>query len=375
MFGWWLIILKKIELHNFRNYDKFSLNFFNNINIIYGKNGLGKTNIIEAIHFLLLSKSHRISEDSFLINKNSDFFVLKGEIENSNITNFIEVRYLKKAKEFFFNNNKIKKYKELKEILKVIIFYPEDLELIKGSSIERRNYLNIQLSQIYPMYSKQLKNYEKLLFQRNIILKNINLGKSVDYILFNTITDKLIQISLILYKYRKNYIDNINININDIYFDLTGENDFKINYHFFGFNSNDNTENLEFLLKNEYIKNSNLEIEKATTLYGAHKDEIVFSLKNENLRFFGSQGQQRIAVIALKLSEIAIFKVLTGKYPILLLDDIFSELDSLKIENIINYLEKNIQTIITTTDIENLSQKLKEKSNLINLEKEVQNVK
>lgn len=370
-----LMVLKNIELNNFRNHKNLMINFDSNINIIHGNNGIGKTNILESIYFMLLAKSHRSSIDSNMIMKEENYCSIKGTFFNDPFTIKYEVLLDSKGKKVLIDDKEIKKYKTLKTILNVIMFFPEDLDLIKGSPIERRKYLNTQITQLNRNYNKIINNYEKLLYQRNELLKKIVNGIKIDDILFNVVTEKLVDQSILIYKYRKNYIDNINLNIPTIFSDLTNLEKFKLEYNFLGLNENIEEFEIKNYMLDWFKKNINLELSKGSTLIGSHKDDFIFKVKDDDLKYFGSQGQQRLAVISLKLAEIPIFKSMMGIYPIILLDDVFSELDIKKRNNLMNYIKNNIQSIITTTDLNDLDENLINHSKIIYLEEEVKHGK
>lgn len=348
--------IKNIELYNFRTYSKINVNLINGINIFYGKNAQGKTNILESIYVLGLTDTFRDGDK--LIKQEFNEASIIGNINIEDINYKLNINLNNNKKELYIDNNKINKISDYISYLKTIIFSPEDVFLIKGSPEKRRKYFNTQISQLNNKYYLVLNKFNKLLKIRNIILKNNLKGEIIDKEYFNIVTTSLINMSIILLVNRDKYIRNINNYISNIYYNLSGINDFKLVYkNNFNINLNQPIDNLFNELKSIYDNNYNLEIKLGKTLLGIQNDEFVFLLNNENIKEFGSQGQQRLAVLALKLAEIEVFKKFTGTKPILLLDDVFSELDKYKKNNILNYIKDDLQIIITTTDLNNLNKR------------------
>ena len=356
------MIIKKLELYNFRNYEKENLIFSNKLNIIYGNNAQGKTNILEGIYTLLLTKSHRLNSNNNLIKKNKNFTRLVGNFDNHLIDTTLQLLIDENGKHLEKNNNVIRKINDYISESNIIIFYPEDLNLIKGSPLDRRRYLNIQLSQIYKNYIVILNDYNKLLKMRNDYLKKMKIGLNVDLSYFNILTSYLIDRIVKIYKIRKEYFENINNYSGNIYEKISGYKNFKIVYK-----PNKNIiNNNEWL--DEFKKIYEEEVKSGITLIGPHKDDYEFYLDNNNLKDTGSQGQQRMAVLAFKLSEIKIFTEIKKDKPILLLDDVFSELDDTKKNLFLDYINDGMQVIITTTDLKNIRKDILEKAKLFEIE-------
>ena len=358
--------IKKLKLHDFRNYKSLNITLTKGINIIYGENAQGKTNLLESIYVLGLTKSHRNFIDNNLINNEGEYLTIEGIINNQKIDNKLNIYIDSKNKVLKFNNNTIKKISDYISIINIIIFYPDDLELIKGSPIIRRKYINLELSQLYSNYFIIINEYSKILKLRNEYLKKINKKISVDKNYLEILTNYLIEKSIIIYKMRYKFINKINDYCGDIYKDIMNLDNFNIKYKP-SIEIDLKDLNLKEYLKKEYEKKLDYDIKFCSTSIGPHKDDIEFYLGDKNLKYYGSQGQQRIAVLALKLAEIEIFKKYKEATPILLLDDIFSELDDKKKNNLLKYINKDIQTIITTTDLNNLDKKLIKKSKLFNI--------
>lgn len=362
------MILKKIELRNFRNYEQMTTRFYKGINIIYGDNAQGKTNLLESIYVLAITKSHRAFIDNNLIKNGSDILQIKGTISGNVLDKDLQITIDTKSKNLNIDSKPIKKVSDYISNMNIIIFYPDDLDILKGSPQIRRKYLNMELSQLYNSYYIVQNEYNKLLKIRNEYLKELNRGKKVDMNYFEIITSYLIEKAIIIYKMRYKYIEKINETCSIIYKDIMNIDNFYIEYV-----PNIDIEDIKDPdLKNKLLGQyeDKLEYDKKmyTTTLGPHKDDFNFMLGNNNLKFYGSQGQQRIAVLALKLAEIPIFKKYKETTPILLLDDVFSELSDDKKNNLMKYINKDIQTIITTTELSNLDEKLVKKSKLFKIE-------
>lgn len=344
--------LEELQLKNFRNYDSLKIKLNPHVNIIYGNNAQGKTNLLESIYVLGLTKSHLLSMDNSLIKVGKSFCEIKGVVRKKAFKTKYEVDYINENKTLKIDNQEIKKLTDyINNSLNIIIFYPENLEIIKGSPNNRRNYLNLELSQLSNNYLKIITEYNKLLKIRNDYLKKLNKGIEIDHAYFQIITNYLVDKAVILYKMRKKFIDKINESCGKIFYEITKLENFKIKY----ITNFCETDDIKKNLLEKLEKNHFREIKLGTTLYGPHRDELEFYLEEKNLKNFGSQGQKRMAVLAMKLAEIDIFKEFKNENPILLLDDIFSELDNTKKNNIIKYIASDIQVVITTTDLKKVS--------------------
>lgn len=356
------MFIKSIYLNKFRNYDQLKIDFKNGINIIVGENGQGKTNLLESIYVLGLTKSHRSFIDNNLVKEGENKSIIQGIIEKENISTKYEIE-IGNSKILKIDNDKIKKITDYISNINIIIFYPDDLEIIKGSPNLRRRYINLEISQLCSNYMTILNDYNKLLKMRNDYLKNNYIDNNYLNIITNYLIEKATQIILM----RKKFIDRLNEIIPKIYEDISELSNFSIKYKCCIKIDEYNEKNIVEKLKNISEEIKNTEINYKTTLFGPHKDDIEFYLNNYNLKLYGSQGQQRMAILSLKLAEIEIFKKYKNTLPILLLDDVFSELDDKKKDNLLNYINENIQTIITTTDINNINNDIVKKSNIIEI--------
>ena len=339
--------ITNLKLVNYRNYDQININFSNNINIIYGNNGTGKSNLIEAIYLLSLTKSFRTLDDKNLIKNNTNTALVKGIIDNK--VYFIELS--NSLKKVFIDNKKINKISDYISKVNIILFNPLDTKVLTDSPNARRKMLNIEISQINKEYVNLLSTYNRILKHRNAYLKQLYLNgnASIDYL--NILTTKLIDLGINIYNIRKDYIEQINNNLTNIYKEIFDYGELKIKY-ISTFNK-DKEELLQIFQKN-YKK----EITYGKTIFGIHHDDINFILDGYNIKEYGSIGQQKNSIISFKLAELPLIKEKNGAYPILILDDLFSELDNKKINNIIKMLNKEVQTFITSTDIDRVNKDL-----------------
>lgn len=358
------MFLQQIKLTNFRNYASLNLKLKNGINIFYGNNAQGKTNILESIYFLGLTKSHRTNFDNELVMNEKEGFKLEGIIKNDKIKTNLCIKYFNKTKNLYVDNNMKSDLFSYLYNMNVIIFYPDDIEIIKGMPEIRRKFLNTELSQLYPAYLKILNDYNKILKIRNSLLKKLSNKESIDMKYFNILNNYYIDKAVFLYRARKKFLDKISYNSSNIYKDIINIDDFKIKYITKPNFINYDEEYLKLELKKIMNNNFNDEVRLGVSLYGPHRDDFDFILKDNNLKKYGSQGQQKLSVLVLKLSEISIFENHLQSKPILLLDDVFSEFDRIKKNNILKYIQDDIQTIITTTDLNNISKDIKLQSKI-----------
>ena len=363
------MILKKIELHNFRNYEKLMTRFYKGINIIYGDNAQGKTNLLESIYVLGLTKSHRSFIDNNLIKNNCESLLIKGTVSGDLFDKNLQIVIDNKSKSYEIDGLSVKKVSDYISNVNIIIFYPDDLEILKGSPQLRRKYLNMELSQLYNSYFVVLNDYNKLLKMRNEYLKKMNKGQNFDMHDFDIITSYLIEKAMIIYQMRYKFIEKINETCAQIYKDIMGLDGFHIEYISNLKIKDMKDPKLKEKLFEQYRNQLDYEQRMCITTLGPHKDDFNFMVGSNNLKLYGSQGQQRVAVLTLKLAEIPIFKKYKETTPILLLDDVFSELSDDKKNNLIKYISKDIQTIITTTELNNLDGRLVKKAKLFKIEK------
>jgi len=360
------VIIKNISIKNFRNYDNLELDFSDRVNIFIGNNAQGKTNLLESIYVLAITRSHRMNIDNTLIKENEIYTKIKGEILKRNEKLKLEVLINEKGKCVKINNNIIRKISEYISKLTVIIFCPDDLEIVKGSPNVRRKFLNIEIGQLDNRYLSILNDYNKLLKTKNEYLKNIDINNKKDEYL-DVLNEQLVDKAVKIYIARNEFLNNLEKYSKTIFKDIFGKGKFKIIYKPNIDLKTFEEKEIRSVLLEKLKSNIKRDIIQGTTTFGPHRDDFEFKLDENEIREYGSQGQQRLAVLCIKLAETHIFKEKSGEYPILLLDDVFSELDESKKNNIIKYLNKDMiikylnkdmQIFITTTEINVIDSKI-----------------
>lgn len=337
------MIVESIRLENFRNYKSLKLKFDPGTNIFYGDNAQGKTNILESVYLCGTTKSHKGSKDREVI----QFMQEESHIRMKLIRGESPVRidmHLKKNKPkgIAINGVPIRKASELFGIANFVFFSPEDLNIIKNGPSERRHFIDMELCQLNKVYLHQLSNYNKIVNQRNKLLKEISFRP--DYMDMLDIWDvQMAEYGKKIIEERKAFIERLNKIIYEIHQHLTGNKE----ELYISYEENVSAKDFEAALKRGREK----DIRMKMSMTGPHRDDICFKIKNVDIRKFGSQGQQRTAALSLKLSEIELVKQEIGDTPILLLDDVLSELDSSRQRYLLDSIH-NIQTMITCTGLD-----------------------
>ena len=336
--------INSLTLLNFRNYEHLHIEFDKKLNLIYGKNGSGKTNLVEAIYVLFLTRSFRITNEKNLIAFSKDVSRIEGNVEKKGTFNY-RVYLTKEGKTVKINGEKIKKISDYITNIALVLFHPDDLKFIKDAPSTRRKTLNISISLIDISYLRALNQYQILLKQRNAYLRQMVIDSTQPSEYLNILTSKLIEFGYEIYQKRLDFITNMQKYIADVYKKITNLDNLEILYH------SQYAKLSKGQIEELYTKNFEKDLRFGKTTIGIHMDDLCFLLAGKDLKDYGSEGQQKNAIIAYKFSELEIFKEKTGNYPLLILDDLFSELDIEKIENILELLKPNVQTFITTTEL------------------------
>lgn len=337
------MIIKSLELDHFRNYHSLSMTFDSGTNILYGDNAQGKTNILEAIYLSATTKSHKGSKDKDIVNFNAEEAHIRTYIEKDGLENRVDMHLRKnKSKGIAINGQKIKKAADLLGLLNVVFFSPEDLSIIKNGPSERRRFVDMELCQLDSFYLYNLNNYNKIVNQRNKLLKELYFNPQLKDTL--SIWDsQLVSYGSKIIERRISFIKQINEIIYDIHRRLSGDKEeLRMCY--------EPDVTLEDYEK-QLLMGQERDIRLKQTSTGPHRDDFSFLVGDIDIRKFGSQGQQRTAALSLKLSEIELVKKITKDTPLLLLDDVLSELDSNRQNYLLNSIG-DIQTIITCTGLE-----------------------
>lgn len=337
------MFIRSLELKNYRNYDELSMEFSSGTNLLYGDNAQGKTNILEAVYLAATTKSHRGSKDREMIQFHADEAHIRIQYEKQDIIHQLDMHLKKnRAKGVAIDRIPIRRSSDLLGQIPVIFFSPEDLKIIKNGPSERRKFMDLELSQLESLYLYYLSKYNKILMQRNNLLKQIKFQEN----LIDTLEAwdiQLVKYGSEIIRYRKDFIEHLNLIIRDIHKRLTGQQEeIKIEY--------ENSVAYDSFLT-EIKKKRNVDLKYATTNIGPHRDDIRFLVNDIDIRRFGSQGQQRTAALSLKLAQIQLVKEVLKDSPILLLDDVLSELDSYRKVYLLEGI-REIQTFITCTGLD-----------------------
>ncbi|MFW5788153.1 MAG: DNA replication/repair protein RecF [Halanaerobiales bacterium] len=350
--------LEKIMVKNFRNLKDVLLDLNPALNIFIGANGQGKTNLLEAIYFLATADSHRTSIDRELINWQAEVALLQIKLNKKEQEIKISLQLESSNKEVKVNDNPLKKISDLMGNLNVVLFSPEDLQLVKGSPSNRRKFINIEISQVSSYYYYLLKKYEHVLKQRNNLLKDIRENRKKDRLQMLSVWDEqLIKLGSKIIKKRLEVVKKINILARLKQRQITdGTENLYVGYECSLDRLEEENDDIEVIFRDKLVNNRDKEIRRGYTITGPHRDDLILKINDMDIRKYGSQGQQRTTALALKLAELEFMKSETGEYPVLLLDDVFSELDKKRRKTLLEIIVKNIQTFITTTEFREISE-------------------
>ena len=340
--------ISKIKLNNFRNYENQEIELNDGINLFYGENAQGKTNIIESIFLCSVGKSFRARKDQELIKFNEQKAFVEIDFNKSDRSGKIKIE-IGNRKNIYANGIKLKKLSELLGNINVVIFTPDDIDILKGGPQKRRKFLDVMISQLKPNYMYILNLYLKTLEQRNNYLRQIK-QENKDENMLDIWDEKLVEYGTKICEYRLEFINKIKNKIQDIHYKITNNKE-KIEIKYIS----------NCMNRQEYLKllkqRRKLDIIKGFTTKGIHRDDFEMYINNNLINTYGSQGQHRTAILSLKLSELNVVYEEIGEYPILLLDDFMSELDEQRKKNFLENI-RNAQVIITCTekiDMDNLN--------------------
>ena len=337
------MIIKSIKLENFRNYENLELSFEKGTNILYGDNAQGKTNVLEAVYLSATTKSHKGSKDKEIIRFGQDEAHIRTNLDKEGMEYRVDMHLKKsKSKGIAVNGQHLKKAAQLLGLLNVVFFSPEDLSIIKNGPSERRSFVDMELCQIDKYYLYNLNQYNKIVNQRNKLLKDFYHNTDI-YETLHVWDMQLVTYGKQIIERRKEFVDQLNEIIYGIHKNLSGGREELV----IVYEPDTEAENFEYELQKFREK----DIKYKMTSVGPHRDDFSFVVNGVDIRKYGSQGQQRTAALSLKLSEIELVKKVTGDNPVLLLDDVLSELDSNRQNYLLNNIG-NIQTIITCTGLD-----------------------
>ena len=339
------MIVKSLSVANFRNYEKEHIEFSEGTNVIYGNNAQGKTNLLEAVHLFASGKSHRTKSDSELIRFGAGFMKIGIEFSD-NDRDYKAVMQISSdlKKSVKVNNVPITKLSMLMRYLNVVMFSPWDLEIIKGAPQIRRRFMDEAISQLFPVYLKTLISYHKNLAQKNSLLKKLKMKGKTDDGMLSVWNRQIAEAGSIIMEYRRDFVEKLNRYAGEIHHEISGE-ELKLLY-----NPSIDCEEITADVFYEKLESVTArEIENGSGLYGIQRDDIKLFINENEVRTYASQGQQRTCVLSLKMAQMEHIKEVRGEYPVLLLDDIMSELDTTRRAYLANKI-RGKQVIITCTD-------------------------
>ncbi|WP_251554398.1 DNA replication/repair protein RecF [Neobacillus muris] len=355
--------IESLALKNYRNYEELSIGFENKVNVILGENAQGKTNVMESIYVLAMAKSHRTSNDKDLIRWDQDYAKIEGRVQKQHSSLPLQLVISKKGKKAKLNHIEQQKLSQYVGNMNVVMFAPEDLNLVKGSPQIRRRFIDMEIGQISPIYLHDMSQYQKILQQRNHFLKMMQLKKQTDETMLEILTEQFIQMAVKIVRKRFEFLHMLENWAKPIHQGISrGLETLQISYK-------PSVEVLEdqdlskmiASFEEKFSKVKSREMDRGTTLFGPHRDDLLFFVNDRDVQTFGSQGQQRTTALSVKLAEIELIYSEMGEYPILLLDDVLSELDDYRQSHLLNTIQGKVQTFVTTTSVDGIDhQTLKE---------------
>ena len=342
--------VKKFKAESFRSIDSCEIEFTDGVNLIYGGNALGKTNVIEGIYFFSRGRSFRTAQEKDMVKYNADGFRISLSYEDDGGESLLEYASFGREKRRRKNGYNVKSIRELIYGFKAILFHPDNLSLVKGGPEERRAFLNIAAAQCYPTYISDYARLTQLLDNRNALLKNASKGLYVDESELEAWSSSMAEYAAYIYLARKEYLKRLEVYVKEIGFKISGGKE-EITLEYKSDIEIDSVDKESIIAEYKYILTSSIEKERivGSSLYGPQRDDIIIKINGKPTRGFASQGQQRSIVLSLKLSEGELNRDICGEYPVFLFDDVLSELDEERKKYIVNGIKKR-QIIISSCE-------------------------
>ncbi|QXE01714.1 DNA replication/repair protein RecF [Terribacillus sp. DMT04] len=361
--------IQELTLTHYRNYDKLQLQFDDKVNVIIGENAQGKTNLMEAIYVLAFSKSHRTPKDKELIQWDQEYAKIEGNIIKRKQRIPLEIVLSSKGKKAKLNHLEQKRLSDYIGALNVVMFAPEDLNLVKGSPQIRRRFIDMEIGQIQPVYIYHLGQYQKILKQRNHLLKLLQ-RRQADPTMLDVLTEQLIEHAAIILEKRFLFLGLLRKWAQPIHQGITtGLEMLDIEYlSNIDVSEESDKETLRIAYEEKFSALRTREVERGTTLAGPHRDDLSFYVNGKDVQAFGSQGQQRTTALSLKLAEIELIHKEVGDYPILLLDDVLSELDDSRQSHLLETIQGKVQTFVSTTNVSGIQHDTLRQAELFNIQ-------
>ncbi|WP_034551590.1 DNA replication/repair protein RecF [Carnobacterium funditum] len=364
------MFLKDIQLLNYRNYESAKVTFSQGINVFLGENAQGKTSLMEAIYVLAMARSHRTVNDKELIRWEQDNARVSGRIQKKNSNFPLEISISTKGKKAKFNHLEQKKLSAYIGNLNVILFAPEDLSLVKGSPSVRRKFIDMEMGQMSPIYLHHLVQYQRILKQRNQYLKQLAFQKKQDLTFLDVLTEQLAEHGAAILAERFLFIKKLGNWAEPIHYEISKQKErLEIDYHCgFALSNTRDKKQIYLDLLQTYKEGQKRELDQGITLFGPHRDDLKFKVNGRHVQTYGSQGQQRTTALSVKLAEIDLMKEMTGEYPLLLLDDVLSELDDERQTHLLKAIQNKVQTFLTTTSLDGVKKEMLEAPKVFRIE-------
>lgn len=348
--------IEQLTLTHYRNYDKLTLTFDNNVNVILGENAQGKTNVMESIYVLAMAKSHRTSNDKDLIQWDEEYAKIEGRVMKQHGALPMELVISKKGKKAKVNHLEQSKLSRYVGHMNVVMFAPEDLHLVKGSPQVRRRFIDMEIGQVSAVYLHDSSLYQKILLQRNHYLKQLQARKQTDQTMLDVLTDQFVEMAAKIVVRRFQYLKLLQEWAEPIHKGISrGLETLEVVYKpSVQVTADQQLKEVEEVFREKLESIRQREIDRGVTLAGPHRDDLQFLVNGHDVQTFGSQGQQRTTALSIKLAEIELIHAEIGEYPILLLDDVLSELDDYRQSHLLNTIQGKVQTFVTTTSVEGI---------------------
>lgn len=362
--------LKTLELHNFRNYADLVVEFGSGINVLLGENAQGKTNLLESIYFLALTRSHRTNSDRDLISWKTKAARVSGSVQKEHTVTPLEINLSSKGKNAKVNHLEQSRLSQYVGQLNVILFAPEDLSIVKGSPAVRRKFIDMEFGQMSSKYLYNSAQYRSVLKQRNQYIKQLQFNPKGDQVYLDVLSNQLAAHGAEIIFQRIQFLKKLEKWSQEVHKEISQGKE-KLSFQYVSPISSDQadtTEKIYAALQALFQKQREKELQQGKTLVGPHLDDVRFMVNDKNVSTFGSQGQQRTTALSVKLAEIDLMKEETGEYPVLLLDDVLSELDDSRQTHLLTAIQNKVQTFITTTSLSGVAQQLINEPHVFNID-------
>ncbi|MFT9031788.1 MAG: DNA replication/repair protein RecF [Leuconostoc pseudomesenteroides] len=352
--------LESLTLKNYRNYGDLTLEFSDGVNVFLGENAQGKTNLLESIYVLALARSHRTSSDKDLIQWSEKEATISGRVKRAISNTPLSLNFSNKGKKARVNHLEQSKLSQYIGQLNVILFAPEDLELVKGAPSVRRRFIDMEFGQMNPLYLYNTTQYKRILKERNAYLKRLQLKQTTDTVFLDVLSEQLVNVGAQILLARESFLKKLEQAAQPIHAEISDQREtLHLVYNSsVNFDEKDDLAGVTAAFESALLKQRTREIMMGSTLLGPHRDDLQFIVNDNDVAVFGSQGQQRTTALAVKLAEIDLMQQETGEYPVLLLDDVLSELDANRQTHLLLAIQDKVQTFITAPSLTDVARQL-----------------